>query len=176
MTVSGSGIVLCRLAAVFLFVRGVEHIGYALPMAVSPATSTWQALVSGTFAVAAPVVAAVLVWRLAPTIGSFGGDNSDPALASTSSDAKLIVIGTFLVGLYALLFGIVNAVSVEVGLWAQDALNETTRFPTDSAWLRSLPSRVPYLIQIVLGIILMLGRNGFVSVVSRARYAGRSAS
>ena len=176
MAVSGTGIVLCRLAAVFLLVRGIEQLGFALSVASSPTTDSWQASFSGIIAVVAPIIAAALIWRLAPRICTFGGQDFDPTLKNNGGEKKLIAIGTFLVGLYALLFGLTNAVSVEVGFWAQEAVNRNTRFPTDTAWIQSLSSRAPYAAQIILGVGLMLGRNGVASVFSKLRYAGTGAS
>lgn len=74
------------------------------------------------------------------------------------------------------LLGVDSAVSVEVGLWAQEALNSGTRFPSDAAWMQSMSMRAPYVVQVVLGIILMLGRNGLAAVFSKVRYAGTGAS
>ena len=176
MAVSGLGVVLCRLAAVFLFIRGIEHLGFALSLLSSPATDSWQASFTSIMAVVFPVVAAVVVWRLAPKISALEDKNSEPTPGNAVGEKELIAIGTFLVGLYAFLFGLVSAVSVEVGLWAQEVLNRSSQFPAEPDWIQSLQSRAPYVLQILLGIGLMLGRRGIATVFSRVRYAGTGAS
>lgn len=176
MAVSGSGIVLCRLAAVFLLVRGIQQLGLTLPVASSPLTLSWQATFPSIFVAAVPIVTALVVWRLAPIICAINGENSDPAIDGTDRATELIAVGTFLVGLYALLFGLTSAVSVEISLWAQNVVNENTPVARDTAWLDSIRSRAPYATQIALGVGLMLGRNGLALVFSKVRYAGTGSS
>jgi hypothetical protein len=176
MVVSGTGIVLCRLAAILLFVRGIENLGYMMPMALATSTGSWQAGFSSVIAGFVPLIAGLLVWRSAATICNMQNVDVDPHLAEQPNSQQLIAIGTFLVGLYVLLFGIVSATTVETSIWAQAVLNENTTFPKGSVWIRQLPSRIPYILQIVLGIGLILGRSTIAKFFDKVRYAGTGAS
>ena len=176
MTISGTGVVLCRLASIFYIVQALQYSGFLFQQLSSSSITGYGFVEAGAVAVLIPGLAAASVWYFAETICSLPGNNADSSLGDTANTDQLVVIGTFLVGLYTVLLGIESAARIEVVYWVQEASNTNTMSPDNEALIRRLPNRISYITQIVLGMFLIMGRNMISRIFHWARYAGTDAS
>ena len=176
MTMSGTGVVLCRLASIFYVVQALQYSGFVIQQLFHSPISGYGFVAAGVVAVVVPGLAAASVWYFAESISSFQGDNADTSLGDTANTHQLVVIGTFLVGIYTVLLGIESAARIEVVYWVQEASNSSSTSPDSAALIQNLPNRISYITQIVLGTLLIVGRNMILRIFHWTRYGGTSAS
>ena len=174
MITSTVGVVLCRLVAIMLFINAAENIAYSAVQFFQSPAGIVPGLIAISLTIFAPVVTGVVLWIYAERICRINSSSSEPQLSSSLHAVDLIVIGTTLIGLYAVLFGVVSAVRIETGFWAQGQLNPNTYFPYDTTAHRVL-LRAPYITQIVLGGLLIVGRRSLAKLLQKARYVGTGA-
>lgn len=176
MRTSVTGVVLCRLAAVLLFFQAVENAGFLLFQPSIATLSIGGLFAVGGLSVISPAVAAVLIWWFAERICRVGGVNRDPDPAAedgSADESRLIATGTLLIGLYALLFGVITASRMEIGYLVQDTLGQGGGFsPSDESLLR-LGNRLSYLFQILAGIVLVVGRDALAGFFVNFRRGGK---
>ncbi len=166
------GIVMVRLFSIYLVMAAIQSLSYVVPALFSFAagsTSTLGKLAAvgsvtfwiGLTSIALPAVCAWWLWRNAERVVPDGTavDKAD----SNASD--LMLVGVSLIGLYLLVWGVINFVRVEAGM----AMND--RFLKDSAILQ----RVPYITQILIAIPMLLGRRRLADLLIRAKFAGTNA-
>lgn len=175
MITSTVGVVLCRLAAIMLFINAAENIAYSATQFFQSTVGIVPSFVAISLTIFAPVVTGVILWIYAERICRINSSSSEAQLSSSLQSVDLIVIGTTLIGLYALLFGVVSAVRIETGFWGQAQLGPSTYFPTDTTVHRVL-LRAPYMTQIVLGGLLIVGRRSLTKLLQKVRYVGTGTS
>ena len=175
MITSTVGVVLCRLAAILLFINAAENIAYSATQFFQSTVGSLPGLVAISLTVIAPILTGVVIWIYAERICRINSASSEPQLSRSLQAVDLVVIGTTLIGLYAVLFGVVSAVRIETGFWVQGQLFPNTYFPSDTVAHRVL-LRAPYATQIVLGGLLIVGRRTLAKVLQKVRYAGTDAS
>jgi len=176
LTTSGTGIVLCRLAAIFYVVQAIQYSGFLLQQFRMSSFSGYDFVEAAFVAAFVPLLAASAVWYFAEKISSFQNDNADVNLTDNANIRQLVVLGTFLIGLTVFLFGIEGAVRTEVAYWAQDVSN-TDGTPQDGGiWYERLSNRASYTTRLVLGLFLMAGKTLVPRIFRWARYAGTGAS
>ena len=166
------GIVMVRLFSIYLVMAAIQSLTYVVPALFSFAagsTSTLGTLAAvgsvtfwiGLTSIALPAACAWWLWRNAERVVPDG--TVDHKAASSASD--LMLVGVSLIGLYLLVWGLINFVRVEAGM----AMNEN--LPNDSAFL----NRLPYLTQMLVAIPLLLGRRRLADLLVRAKFAGTNA-
>ncbi len=175
MIISSVGVVLCRLAAIVLFVRAAIGIGGSIQMFAESLTPVWTNLIILVFIGAAPAVIGAGIWIYAERISRLSAGVSEAEESHGMRPADLIMVGSILIGLYAVLFGIVDGFAAEAGFLAEPDLgdNVPVRWTTDSA--QRLARRIPYIVQVALGLFLILGRERIARLLLKARYAGTGA-
>ena len=171
MTISGTGVVLCRLASIFYIVQALGFSGFLFQQLFNSSISGHGFIGVAAVAVVVPGVAAASVWYFAERISTLKTEYADSILGENVGTHQLVVIGTFLVGLCAVLIGIESGIRIEAVFWVQDATNSNSEVLLDR-----LPNRISYIVQIVLGTFLIVGRNMISRIFHWTRYAGRNAS
>jgi hypothetical protein len=88
------------------------------------------------------------------------------------SAQQILLIGISLMGLYILIYGIVDLFKVESLLALQRQRALTSNFSLEFYEGQAIVDRITYLIQIVLGFFMVLGRNSLSRIILKVRYAG----
>jgi hypothetical protein len=167
MTVS---FVLVRLAAAFLFVRGIQGLtAYSyLLTGDSPAPSF--AIVTLLFGVMLPIGIAIVLW-LHPekvTGAQIVSAKSEEALSASA----ILMIGITLLGLYVVVYGVVDLFYFEAMQYAQSRATDEMNLPNEAMSAQVVASRVTNFVKILLGVCLILGRNGLTRLFLKAKYGG----
>ena len=167
MTVS---FVLVRLAAAFLFVRGIQGLtAYSyLLTGDSPAPSF--AIVTLVFGVMLPIGIAIILW-LHPekvTGAQIVSAKSEEALSASA----ILMIGITLLGLYVVVYGVVDLFHFEAMQYVQSKATDEMNLPNEAMNAQAVASRVANFVKILLGVCLILGRNGLTRLFLKAKYGG----
>jgi len=139
-------------------------------------TSTNDYAAAAAVSVVLPLIVSALVWRFAERISTFTGPEAETRSTDCSDSDRVVVIGTFLIGLCMVLLGVEAAVQLEVIYWTLDALNRGSSVPEGELLLQRLPERLSYIMKLVFGVLLIAGKDMFPRLFRWARYAGTSAS
>jgi hypothetical protein len=167
MTVS---FVLVRLAAAFLFVRGIQGLSAYSYLLTGDAPAPNFALLTLVFGVMLPIGVAIVLW-LHPekvTGAQVINTKSDEALSASA----ILMIGITLLGLYVVVYGIVDLFYVEAMRIAQSRATDEMNLPNEAMNAQAIASRVTNIVKIVLGVCLILGRNGLTRLFLKAKYGG----
>ncbi len=126
------GVVICRVGAILLAVSAAQSLGFVIvPLLNSP-----------------------------PELGNFFLISALMVLAPLVSD-ELVAIGTYLIGIYVLVFGIVSLSQTEALRFAQSSVFGDYEKVTDGIAAHAIASRVSYAVQIALGLVLIFrGKKG----------------
>ena len=159
MTGNPIGIVICRVGAIVLAVSALSSIGFLITPLLSSSDGLDKFLVMFAIMFLAPIASGVLLWKFAEQISSTPFDSPRFAASGTLGSADLVMIGTYLIGIYVLVFGVVGAFSTEAFALAQSTMfedNETIETIVESMSAHIIGRRVSYSVQIVLGIALLI--------------------
>ena len=146
------GIVICRVGAILLVAQTFQNISYIIGPSADWGGVRW--LLSTGFYMLSPLVAALLLWSFAEHIGKIGAPTQEECTDLHVSASQLVAAGTFLIGIYMLAFGIVSALQIEAQQHWMAGL--TPERLTDTVAAQTMSRRVGYIIQILIGIVLML--------------------
>ena len=154
MITTSLNVVLCRIGAVILFVQAAENVGAVVPQMVMFSGSLNTATAYMGMMLATPLVGGILLWIYG---GKLARKRKEPSMDSIHSvqSSDLVIVGTFVLGLYALLLGITSAAYTELMLLSQS--DHAANNPQISSQYFAM--RVSYLIQIGMGVLLVLGRR-----------------
>jgi len=167
MTVS---FVLVRLAAVFLFVRGVQGLSSFSYLLTGDAQLATFAIVTLIFGVFLPAGIAIVMWRHPEKV--IGPQLAPAKPDSVVSAVQLLMIGISLLGLYSLVYGLVDLLRIEAEQMSLAQFAASMNLPNEAADTRTIGSRIAYSAQIALGVCLILGRNGLSWLLVKAKYGG----
>lgn len=113
-------------------------------------------------------IAGVFLWKFSDRIGQVS-DQSDPAqLSANLTTDDLLEAGVFFVGVYAVLFGLVDAVGIEAADWMTRSAEEPLSFH-DETLIRNWTRRAGYLLQIALGGGVIYYRHSLVTLSHKFR-------
>ena len=166
------GTVLVRLAAVFLLIRAIQGLGYFAPLVDQPGVDFGDFLFPFALTVLVPLAAAALLWSFPATVARFGPDDEFPGASPDALNRNILLAGVSLLGLYALIFGIVELVRVESAFAAQSLMNDAIGADSSYANQMTISARLTYGVQIVLGLVLMVGRSTVTRWLHKAKYGG----
>ena len=174
MLTSTLGVVLCRVGAVLLFVQSIKSLQYVLP-ALFEYGSLDSSVILVVFSTVIPALAGVGLWVLAERICRVNIASADIEIRSSLEALDLVTIGTLLIGLYAVFYGIVGALTSESMIWTQ--VSRLRDMPDRFGQISEsfLPMRVSNVSQIVLGLVLIVGRQRIARLLMKARYGGTGA-
>ena len=156
MTGNPIGIVICRVGAIVLAVSALSSIGFLITPLLSSSDGLDKFLVMFAIMFLAPIASGVLLWKFAEQISSTPFDSPRFAASGTLGSADLVMIGTYLIGIYVLVFGVVGAFSTEAFALAQSMMFEDNETMVESMSAHIIGRRVSYSVQIVLGIALLI--------------------
>ena len=162
--------VLVKLAAVFIVVSALRNLSdYAYFFVGAEANAPIFFGVALVFVV--PVCVAFVLWRFPNlVIGSFAPRDPVAPTADVSAD-KLLLIGISLLGLYTLVFGIIDLVYFEAYRFGERAMARAADYDMPIS-MHTVAGRVTNVVQILFGVALLAGRHGIADFVRRARTAG----
>jgi len=167
MTVS---FVLVRLAAAFLFVRGIQGLSAYSYLLTGDAPAPNFAVLTLVFGVMLPIGIAIILW-LHPekvTGAQIVSTKSEEALSASA----ILMIGITLLGLYVFVYGVVDLFSSEAMRIAQSRVTDEMNLPNEAMNAQATADRVTNVAKIVLGVCLILGRNGLTRLFLKAKYGG----
>ncbi|MBT8091171.1 MAG: hypothetical protein KJO01_13285 [Gammaproteobacteria bacterium] len=162
------GIVLVRLFCIYLAITAIQSLSYVIPglfefgfrssfLELLGTVSIWLTITT----ILLPGICAYWLWR-----------NTDFVLPKQMADdlpsanaAEIMLIGVSLLGLYLLIWGLINLVRVETSLAGLENVDAYAK----------MSQRVPYLAQIVISAPLLLGRRRLSELLLKAKYAGTGA-
>ena len=160
MTSSPIGIVICRAGAVLLAVSAFRGLGFMIGPLLSGSGELEFFLMFAVMLVA-PLASAFVLWHYAEQISAM------PLLAPRTAtigdlDAdELVGVGTHLIGIYVLVFGVVTLFGTEALAWAQSGMYEDSDSLRETVSPHTFGNRISYAVQIVLGLALLIrGKKG----------------
>lgn len=176
MDANRTGGVLTRLAAVFIAVfalRDLSQFIYFYP----GNTEFYPPLVAALgLQFLIPIVIALVLWRFPNlVVGSMVNPMQERSPATSSADT-LFLVGVSLLGLYTLVFGVIDLLYFEAHRYAQRELAEAANMPHYGDSPDNVAGRITNIGQIVVGIILIFGRRKISIFLQKARLAGTGAN
>ena len=176
MATSSIGVVLCRLAAILLFVRAAVGVGHTIGQLDSSYAGPWLILSTAFFVALVPAAIGAGIWIYSERISRLSPNATESALNDAVSPADLVMVGSILIGLYAAISGIVHGLTVEAGYWALDAQSQNQNLADHIDTTARIAQRIPYTAQLVLGLLLVFGRKKIALLLLKARRIGTSSS
>ena len=176
MTTGLIGSVLCRIAAVFLFVEAARSVSWILPRAFYDGGDLLDFAVGLLMSAVAPIVGGIFLWKHSHRIGSACGGSLTPEVSTNLGHDDLVAAGVILIGLYTVLFGLVAAVTVETVDWSLRMTIDDESKIFEEALLRNWSHRAGYAVQIVLGVGLIFGQKRLLVLLQRVRRTGTGAT
>ena len=167
MTVS---FVLVRLAAVFLFVRGVQGLASFSYLLTGDGQLAALAIVTLIFGVFLPAGISIVMWQHPEKV--IGAQMVPAKSEGPISAIQILMIGISLLGLYSLVYGIVDLLRIEAEQMSLAHFASSMNLPNEAADTRTITNRVAYGAQIAIGLCLILGRNGLSWLLVKAKYGG----
>ncbi|MDJ0904963.1 MAG: hypothetical protein QNI96_02985 [Woeseiaceae bacterium] len=165
-------LVLVRLGAIFIIVYALQNLANYLLFILGGEGNTAIAIFEFCLVFAIPALISWVLWRFPSTVvgnlysgdrgSSEGGDGTDRAL----------LIGISLVGVYTLVFGIIDLAFFEAHRFAEFRLAGYADYFDFPILPQTFAGRVANLVQILLGLVLVFGRRGIASFLRQVRMPG----
>jgi hypothetical protein len=172
MTTSIIGRVLCRIAAVYFLVQAAQGLSFVIPYAFDDYADAALFTVSVLLAIGAPLLCAFVLWKFADRIASVGDTAAEKSVSTDLTQDDILEAGIILIGVAAILFGIVDAIRTELAdLWYRLSRDEEQLF-LDQTLIQHWTLRLGYLFQLFLGFALVYGRQSIIEYIHRARRIG----
>jgi len=164
MNASEIGSTLCRIVGVFLFVRAAQAISWISLKTFIITGDLSDFAVGLLITVVPPLVGGSLLWKYSDRIARIGDKFEAPKISTSLTRDDLLEAGIFLVGLYAVLFGLVTAIDIELIDWMTRSAGESQSSFYDESLIRNWTKRAGYLLQIILGGGLIYRRSSIVAL------------
>jgi hypothetical protein len=167
MTGHDIGVVLVRLLSAYLAVTALQSLFFYLPSFSQPMMNLSDSTLPVEFwlsviAVLIPGLCAYWMWRNAEFFVPEPAGTDDLSI----TPSQLMFVGVSLLGLYFLVWGIVNLVRVESSLAATEQIDSATK----------MAQRAPYVAQIFIAVPMLLGRKRLAESLLRIKYSGTGRS
>ncbi len=162
--------VLVRLVAVLLFVRALQGLSSVSSLLASVSATPTLILSTLTFGVALPIGIALTLWSHPEKL--IGAQPSNAQAAEPISASQLLTVGISLLGLFALVYGIVDMFRIETAQFLLHRFAQNANLPNEAVSFAVIVSRATYAVQIIVGLALVLARNGLSDLLLRVKYAG----
>ena len=162
--------VLVKLAAVFIAVWALRNLAdYAYFFVGGDSLAPFYFGVA--LILALPVFVAFVLWKFPNlVIGSFAPLNQETPGKAITAD-ELLLIGVSLLGLYTLVFGIIDLLFFEAIRFGERAMARAADYEIPLT-PQTISGRITNVVQILFGVGLLAGRHGIASFIRRARTAG----
>lgn len=171
MTVS---FVLVRLAAAFLFVRGVQGLSSYSYLLTADKQLAAFAIVTLLFSVVLPIGIAIVLWMHPEKVT--GAQVTTMKTDDPMSAEVILMIGITLLGLYVFVYGVVDLFQTEASQMLRSKVAANLDLPNEVVGRQAIADRVMYIVQVTLGLALIFGRNGLSRLLMKARYGGLAVS
>lgn len=169
MTARNIGVVLIRLFCIYLMITALQSLSYVVPslfefgsrsgvLELLASISLWLTVTT----ILLPAVCAFWLWRNTDHV--LPREMVEEQLSAKASE--IMLIGVSLLGLYLLVWGVINLVRVEASMAGVDSI----------AAYAKISQRVPYIAQILIAIPLLMGRRRLSEFLLKAKFAGTEAN
>jgi len=162
-------VVLVKLGAAFIVVTAVGNFQAYLSLILGKSWWAPTAVIALLFAVALPAVIAFVFWKFPNTVVGSLTASTDGETSQGITPNELLLIGVSLLGLYTLVFGLVDLVHTEtmsvtfVRHLQMMNMPETTLSPDADA------QRYAGLARIIIGFVMIAGRHKIAGMLYRPR-------
>lgn len=165
------GFTLCRIASVYFFVTALRGISWISVKAFMITSDISDFALGLLFTSAPAAVAGILLWRYSDRISTLPEKPEKTAMPMDLTTGRLLEAGVFLVGLYAVLIGLVEAINNEAIDWMARSKPDTDSNYQSQVVSRNWARRAGYLLQITLRIVLIYWRNNIAAFAQKHRRA-----
>lgn len=162
-------VVLVKLGAAVIVVLALQGLSTYTAYMVSGPDMLGPTILAFLFNFVIPIAIASVLWRFPNTLlGRLSAEGTD-ASEDFKVSQDLWVLGISLIGLYALVFGVIDLLFFESLRFAEQGIAESNNLPDAGASLQSIVGRVTNIAQIIFGLALILGRRRIAQFLRNAR-------
>ena len=119
-----------------------------------------------------PLSIAGALWRYPNLITGSLAPHEPIGADSAMSAENLLLVGVSLIGLYTLVFGVIDLLYFEAYRMGEAKLFEEAEYPEIPVSPQSLAGRITNIVQILFGAALLFGRRGLTDMIMKVRTAG----
>ena len=116
------GVVICRVASIWLAVSGLGGITLMIVDLVTDPVELDSFFAYSVVTALIPLISAFLLWHYAESISTFRFSSTDWGSGDTVDPDALLSIGIVLVGIWMVAFGAVSVFGTEATAWMQSSL------------------------------------------------------
>lgn len=176
MDTNCTNVVLIKLGALVIVVLSLQNLtDYLAYLSVGP-DMLYVPIVAFGLNFLIPVAIAFALWRFPATLLGRNVPDEPAALQTSMSPEAVMLIGVSLIGLYTLIFGLIDLLYFETIRISQRQIAEDRTYLDYVASPQDIAGRITNVTQIAFGLLLIIGRRGIAAFLQRIRYAGTGAS
>ena len=169
-------LVFVKLGAVFILVYALQNLAYYMTFIMGSEEYVLVAVFVLFLVLALPALISWVLWRFPSTaVASLYRDDEKIPNDGDSSD-RAFLIGVSLLGVYTLVFGVIDLAYFEAHRFAEYRLTDYAEYSDFPILPQTVAGRFTNIIQIVLGMVLIYGRHGIAAFLRRLRLAGVKSS
>lgn len=161
-------VVLVKLCAVVILVISMQSLAGYVGYFASSGENSFVLVGSLLLNFGIPTLIAAALWFFPATVI---GDTSS-RLESSPEDADLALLAVTLIGLYTLVFGIIDLSYYESIRLYEREMADPNNYGTYSSLPSTTAGRISCVIQIIIGLVLLVGKRSIVQFLKGARKAG----
>ena len=165
-------IVLVKLGAVFIVVYALQNLAYYISFLMGAEEYIYIAAVIFSLVFVLPAAFSWALWKFPATITGTLYEKAESPNDSEARNQKALFLGVTLIGLYTLVFGVIDLVYFEAHRFAELQLAKDANFPEYPILPQTVAGRMTNIVQVILGGILIYGRNGISVVLRQIRSGG----
>lgn len=165
-------VVVVKLGAVFILVYSLQNLAYYLSFLMGSEEYIYIAAVVCCLIFLLPAAISWVLWKFPATVTGALYDKSASTDDNNVRAQVALLVGVTLIGLYTLVFGIIDLVYFEAHRYAEQQLAMDAGFPDHPLIPETVAGRITNIIQVILGSILIYGRNGISVFLHQVRSAG----
>ncbi len=169
MTARNIGVVLVRLFCIYLVITALQSLSYVVPSLFEFGSRSGVLELLGSMAlwltvttILLPAACAFWLWRNTDRVIPREMVDEQPSAKAS----EIMLIGVSLLGLYLLVWGVINLVRVETSMVNVDSIGAYAK----------TSQRIPYIAQILIAMPLLLGRRRLSELLLKAKFAGTEAN
>ena len=119
-----------------------------------------------------PGLVAIGLWIFADRICCIVDQVEPSPTPEPLTGIDIVRIGTALIGMYLAISGVIYGINIEVANLARPDLGAEQQSMMDEQAARIIGIRASYIAQLVIGLVLLMGRNRVSAMLAKAKYAG----
>ena len=161
MTPNPIGVVICRVAAIWLAVSALGGIALVISTLVTNPGELDSLFTYSVVTALIPLISAFVFWHYAERISSFRLGSPGMTFDDSLDADVLLSTGIFLLRIWILAIGVINVFQIETVAWVQSALYQDNEIITDGLSPHTIGGRVSNAVQIAIGVgLIAWGRKG----------------